>query len=485
MSFTFNGVSFREEFPGCEAIQSEYPNLSNLSVDSLEIPRMERRRFLETTRPNTSIEFYVILRGDTPEELEETRQRFMLLYDPTLGPGRLVLDEDPDWFWEMTLADEIVWERLTWECGRAGNSGGYRLAADVKFESFNDAAQRLVEEAWGPAEPPPPPKWVEAGRNLLAVPQSENGKNVALVSNSAGSELDSPYAAYDATAPSGTKYSTQRVARANVTVLPTQSALYLSSGSLTLPATPGEERVFKVSLFSAEALSVELRVLYFREDGSNFTTERSGPSDIPHSEWVQLVFPSVAPDEAVKCRLGIYNMGELALSDSSLFKTDAWAFLTADVPWFSGDHAPDGMRSEWLGGPNNSVSVLYKLEDAPDDPDLPDVTSIRCEGNTRTWPTVQFTATATAAQTVRVTVGGFTVDVAGPFTAQDTAVLDYDLMRFELFREGVKVASLVPRMSTLDRLEIRPQDGWIPVTVEPMDGGTVSDVKVKPNSRKQ
>ena len=156
-----------------------------------------------------------------------------------------------------------------------------------------------------------------------------------------------------------------------------------------------------------------------------------------------------------------------------------------DREWFSGDHAPEGMRSEWLGEPNNSASVLYEQEEVPDDPDLPDVTSIRCEGNTRTWPTVQFTATATAAQTVRVTVGGFTVDVAGPFTAQDTAVLDYDLMRFELFREGVKVASLVPRMSTLDRLEIRPQDGWIPVTVEPVDGGTVSDVKVKPNSRKQ
>ena len=253
-----------------------------------------------------------------------------------------------DLSWRETDQSKGLAPVVTW--------GEYTEASDGwTHESYEDLCVRI-------AGMPPPPEWVEAGRNLLAVPQSENGVNVALVSNSAGSQLDSPYAAYDATAPSGTKYSTQRVARANVTVLPTQSALYLSSGSLTLPATPGEERVFKVSLFSAEALSVELRVLYFREDGSNFTTERSGPSDIPHSEWVQLVFPSVAPDEAVKCRLGIYNIGELALSDSSLFKTDAWAFLTADVPWFSGDHAPDCYRSEWLGEPNNSVSVLYEFK---------------------------------------------------------------------------------------------------------------------------
>lgn len=470
MSFTFNNVSFREEFPGCEAIQSEYPNLSNLSVDSLEIPRMERRRFLETTRPNTSIEFYVILRGDTPEELEETRDRFMLAYDPTLGPGRLVLDEDPDWFWDMTLADEIVWERLTWECGRAGNSGGYRLAADVRFESFNDAAQRLLDEAWGPTDPPPPPKWVEVGRNYAPnpAPLGQNYVRASQGTNIITNGEDSPSGRWVETTITGD---------------------YPASNSAVGPEweIPLAEGQFPVAVWvkSPKTRMMSFRYWWMSGDtpiGADTYTERFRvEADTP----TRMALPAMAPPPGVVAsfKARVISISEPWIQGDKLY---TGAISTApDHPWFSGDHAPDGMRSEWLGEPNNSVSVLYKQENAPDDPDLPDVTSIRCEGNTRTWPTVQFTATATVAQTVRVTVGGFTVDVAGPFTAQDTAVLDYDLMRFELFREGVKVASLVPRMSTLDRSEIRPQDGWIPVTVEPVDGGTVSDVKVKPNSRKQ
>lgn len=264
MTFKFGDMDFSTEFPTSEAIQREWSNLSGLGVESLAIPRMEHRRFLETTRPRTSQAFDVILHGDSEAEVEEARQQFLRYVDPTLGPLRLILDEDPDWFWTMTVSREIIWERLTWAC----HMRGYRLRATVVFESYNDAAQRLDDEQ------------------------------------------------------------------------PT-------------PQVPGSGAM------------VEL------------------------------------------------------------------------------------------------------------------------EGNTRTWPTVEITGVLSSAQEVEVIIGDFTVRVAGPLTSQDVMVLNYMTMRFEVYRTGVKIASLVPRMSTLDRVEIRPQTGPVFFSAAPVGGGSVSSATILPNSRKQ
>ena len=265
MTFKFGDMDFSKAFPTSEAIQREWSNLSGLGVESLEIPRMEHRRFLETTRPRTVLEFDVILHGDSEDEVEEARQRFLRSVDPTLGPLPLILDEDPEWYWTMTVSREIVWERLTWSC----QTGGYRLRAAVVFESYNDAAQRLVRE--------------------MGVPR--------------------------------------------ITVKPA-----------------------------------------------------------------------------------------------------------------------------------NTVEPL---------------------GNTRAWPTVQITGVLSKSQEIEVKIGDFAVRVAGPLTARDIMVLNYDLMRFEVFRDGVKIASLVPRMSTLERAEIRPQNGPVAFSAAPVRGGSVNSASITPNSRKQ
>lgn len=142
MSFTFGQFSFTDSLPTSFAIQREFPNMSGLGIESLEVPGMERRRFLQTDRPATTIVFDVILHADTAEELETRRDQLMTLLDPALGPQALVLDEHPDWYWTAAVSDEIVWEKLTWGC----EYRGYRYRADIVFETYGDAASRHVGE---------------------------------------------------------------------------------------------------------------------------------------------------------------------------------------------------------------------------------------------------------------------------------------------------------------------------------------------------
>ena len=145
MSFTFGQFSFADSLPTSFAIQREFPNMSGLGIESLEVPGMERRRFLQTDRPATSITFDVILHSDTEAGLELIRDQFVTFVDPALGPQRLVLDDFPDWYWMATVSDEIVWEKLTWGC----EYRGYRYRANVVFETYGDAASRLVTENKG------------------------------------------------------------------------------------------------------------------------------------------------------------------------------------------------------------------------------------------------------------------------------------------------------------------------------------------------
>lgn len=140
MSFTFGGIDFDETFAGSCFIQRKYPNVSGLAIESLEIPGMERRRFLRTDRPRTQVTFDVLLYSDTEAGVEDVRQQFMIYVDPARGPQPLIVDQRPDWQWQATVAEEIIWERVTWNC-----TAGFRLRADVTFESFDDAAQRRVD----------------------------------------------------------------------------------------------------------------------------------------------------------------------------------------------------------------------------------------------------------------------------------------------------------------------------------------------------
>lgn len=141
MSFTFGPFDFSSMPEGSYAIQREFPWVSGLSIESLEIPGMERRRFLETNRPATTIALDTIVRGDTEELVEEAKDTFETYLDPSLGPQQLIFDEKPEWYWEATVSGEVMWEKLYWNC-----HSGYAYRSTVTFESYNDAAQRRVDE---------------------------------------------------------------------------------------------------------------------------------------------------------------------------------------------------------------------------------------------------------------------------------------------------------------------------------------------------
>lgn len=142
MSFIFNQMDFDEMFPTSEALRFEWEHLSGLDVESLEVPGMERRRFLETDRPRTKIEYTVILHSDTEQGAEDALDQFMIHIDPASGPQRLIDKDYPEWYHMAAVSEEITWERLTWDCA----TRGYRYRGKVVFETYGDASQRLVDE---------------------------------------------------------------------------------------------------------------------------------------------------------------------------------------------------------------------------------------------------------------------------------------------------------------------------------------------------
>lgn len=141
MSFIFNQMDFDEMFPTSEALRFEWEHLSGLGVESLEVPGMERRRFLETNRPRTKIEYTIILHSDTEQGAEDALDQFMIHIDPSNGPQRLIDKDYPEWYHMAAVSEEIVWKRLTWDCA----TRGYRYQGVVIFETYGDASQRRVD----------------------------------------------------------------------------------------------------------------------------------------------------------------------------------------------------------------------------------------------------------------------------------------------------------------------------------------------------
>ena len=145
MSFIFNQMDFDEMFPTSEALRFEWEHLSGLGVESLEVPGMERRRFLETDRPRTRIEYTIILHSPTEQGVEDALDQFMIHIDPSNGPQRLIDKDYPEWYHMAAVSEEIIWERLTWDCA----TRGYRYQGVVIFETYGDASQRRVDEDEG------------------------------------------------------------------------------------------------------------------------------------------------------------------------------------------------------------------------------------------------------------------------------------------------------------------------------------------------
>lgn len=142
MSFIFNQMDFDEMFPTSEALRFEWEHLSGLGVESLEVPGMERRRFLETDRPRTKVEYTIILHSATEQGVEDALDQFMIHIDPSNGPQRLIDKDYPEWYQMAAVSEEVIWERLTWDCA----TRGYRYQGVVIFETYGDASQRRVDE---------------------------------------------------------------------------------------------------------------------------------------------------------------------------------------------------------------------------------------------------------------------------------------------------------------------------------------------------
>lgn len=143
MSFMFGTLVFEEAFPTSCSMQRVFTTMSGLSIESLEIPGMERRRFLQTNRPRTRLEFDTILHAESVAQVEAYKQLLLTHLDPSRGPQRLTVDDEPGWFWEATVVEEQAWQKLTWKAC----NGGFRYQAPLVFETFGDSAAREITQA--------------------------------------------------------------------------------------------------------------------------------------------------------------------------------------------------------------------------------------------------------------------------------------------------------------------------------------------------
>lgn len=101
-------------------------------------------------------------------------------------------------------------------------------------------------------------------------------------------------------------------------------------------------------------------------------------------------------------------------------------------------------------------------------------------GDTRCYPTVEVRGTLAAEQTVRFVLGDYACTITGPLTSAQVLRLDFENFEFAVWAGTTKAASVVTRMSSLDRLELWPDTAYsLAVTTT----GSVDSVTVIPNSR--
>ncbi|MCT1607152.1 hypothetical protein M3B43_07395 [Nesterenkonia massiliensis] len=140
MSFTYAGTS-TANLAGVTAVLQEWPSLGGHTIESTAVTGKDGRFFHDSTRVATRFVFDVIIEGSTPQQTGERRDAFTRLIDPAQGPRSLVLDADSGWIYhDVLVAEEITWTRMTWERGL-----GFRLRAQVAFETQGDPTARQLD----------------------------------------------------------------------------------------------------------------------------------------------------------------------------------------------------------------------------------------------------------------------------------------------------------------------------------------------------
>ncbi|WP_300345504.1 phage tail domain-containing protein [Nesterenkonia sp.] len=140
MSFTLGGIS-TANLDGVTAVLEQWPSLGGHTVQNSEVTGKDGRFYHDSNRTASRFVYDVIIEGNTPEQAAQRRDAFVRFLDPAKGPRSLVLDADAGWVYlEVLVADEITWDRMTWEPGL-----GFRLRGEVTLETQGDAEARELD----------------------------------------------------------------------------------------------------------------------------------------------------------------------------------------------------------------------------------------------------------------------------------------------------------------------------------------------------
>ena len=157
------------------------------------------------------------------------------------------------------------------------------------------------------------------------------------------------------------------------------------------------------------------------------------------------------------------------------------------VWWAATSHLSEFTRGLWLNGVECQLlaELSFLVPDGvgwanPDDTaqGVTSATITRTRGNLPSYPKLTLTGPFGG---VRVTVGGFVLDVAVPVAAGQRLELDYQAMDFGVWAGSVKVAHAAEGMSRFDRLMLPMGPSTITAAAT---SGAVSSLAVAANSRR-
>lgn len=135
MAFSFGGID-TESLAGVTATLTEWPSLGGLALETEPTQGRDARYFYGASQSHSTFVFDVIIEGNTPEQVFSRRDSFIGAISPNRGPSSLVVEIETAWQWLKTMvAEQVVWSPYTWDRGV-----GFRLRADVTFETVGEAA---------------------------------------------------------------------------------------------------------------------------------------------------------------------------------------------------------------------------------------------------------------------------------------------------------------------------------------------------------
>ena len=221
----------------------------------------------------------------------------------------------------------------------------------------------------------PPPEWVEVGRNLAVRPYStasNNTQDARVLASMAGWGAGNAAPAYTIVPDedTATGFATAGVAVADGKMNPGGDLLVCN---LHIPATVGETYSTRMRIKATFDVDIRLQFQLLNATNGAIWDIKGTVTPLKAGEWteVSLEGATIPAGDTTKVRIDIDAGSAAQFTAEDKIMLDTLSFQQGDTAvLFSGDHAPDGMRSEWLGEPNNSASVLYE-HDGRDDPEIP------------------------------------------------------------------------------------------------------------------